>query len=163
MADLGLINASDLPDFEERDFSPIPPGEYTAMIVESEIKTTKSGEMLVLVFEILDTDYKGRKVWNNLNIRNSSTEAEKIALAALKQVMTAVGKLSIKKSEELHNKRVKIDVTVRPGRPYEKDGKQYDGNPSNDIKNYHALVGTASTSGVAGTPAATGPWAKKAS
>ncbi len=52
----------------------LPAGKYLAMAVASELKPTKtgSGEYLQITFEIIDGQFKGRKIWDRLNIRNSN-------------------------------------------------------------------------------------------
>ena len=56
----------------QASFDPIPAGKYICQIVESEIKSTKAGtgQQLVLTWEVLDGEFKGRKVWDRLNISN---------------------------------------------------------------------------------------------
>lgn len=45
-------------------FEPIPKGKYNAVIVESDEKTTRSGSgsYLEFTYEIIDGEYKGRKL-----------------------------------------------------------------------------------------------------
>jgi len=58
-------------------FDPIPAGKYPAVIIESEMKTTKSGtgRYLELTFEVIDGEYHGRKVWARLNLENPNSTA----------------------------------------------------------------------------------------
>ena len=55
-------------------FDAIPAGKYQAVISQSSIKATRngSGSYLELTFEIIDGEYKGRKLWSRLNIENPS-------------------------------------------------------------------------------------------
>ena len=47
-------------------YDPIPAGKYQAVITESEMKPTKTGngQYLQLEFEIIEGEYKNRKVWD---------------------------------------------------------------------------------------------------
>ena len=52
-------------------FSPVPIDDYLSMIVASEQKDTKSGnggKYLNLTFEIIDGEFKGRKIFDTLNL-----------------------------------------------------------------------------------------------
>lgn len=92
---------------------PVPAGKYTAVITESEIKPTKSGngQFLELTFEILDGEYKGRKVWTRLNIDNPSADAVKIARGNLSAICRAVNVMRPKDSADLHN--LPLEITVK--------------------------------------------------
>jgi hypothetical protein len=98
------------------DFSILPVGEYLAIISASEIKPTKSGNgmYLQLVFDVMDGEYKGRKIFDRLNIQNQNVTAQQIAQSALSSICRAVGILTPKDSEELHNRPLKIKVGIRP-------------------------------------------------
>lgn len=114
-------------------FEPVPIGEYTVMITESDLKPTKSGDgqYLQLVYEVLDGDYKGRKLWDRLNIVNKNNTATEIAQRALSAICHSVGVLHPKDSEELHNKPFVVKVGIRPATG--------DFSESNIIKGYSAL------------------------
>jgi hypothetical protein len=148
--------------------TPIPPDQYEAMITESEMKATAAGtgQRLAMTWTITDGEFKGRKVWSNLNLDNPNATAVEIARKDLSAICHAVGKLRVSDSAELHNIPCIIHVIVKPG-----DG-QY--SPRNEIKGYSSLSGaTAPRSTVppvakpaaAGAAASTGkpPWARKAS
>ena len=73
-------------------FDPIPAGKYLAAIIESNMKPTKSGkgQYLELTFQILEGDFKGRKVWARLNLDNPSAQTVKIARGELSAISRAV-------------------------------------------------------------------------
>lgn len=148
-----LLNVNDVPEREE--FTPVPPGAYTVMIVGSEIKDTKSGgQMIVLELDIQEGDHEGRKLFENLNIKNSNQKAVDIAYRTLAEIGKALGKTSIKDTEELHNKRLVANVVVKPPEPYVKDGVQHPGKPQNAITRFLPHVAGA-TQTVASAPATT--------
>jgi hypothetical protein len=108
------FNANDVPP--QTPFEPVPNGKYRAHIVASEIKDTKSspgGKYLQLEWEILDGEYKGRKIWDRLNIVNANETAQKIGQAQLSAVCHATGVLKLGNSGQLHHIPVLIKVTVK--------------------------------------------------
>jgi hypothetical protein len=131
----GVFNSEDVPAREE--FTPIPPGAYTAMIVASELKDTqKGGQMIVLELDIQGGENAGRKLFERLNIKNDNPKAVDIAFRTLGEIVKAVGKTTIKDTEELHNKRMTINVKVSPAKPYTKDGVEHPGQPQNEITRF---------------------------
>lgn len=115
------------------DFSPIPKGDYTAVIVNSEIKTAKSGkgQFLALEFEIVEGEYSNRKIFSNLNIKNANEKAQTIAQRELATICRAVGRNTIQNSSEIHMKPMLIKVAIVE----RKDTKEL----KNEIKNYYPL------------------------
>ena len=114
---------------------PLPAGVYLAHIVESDVQPLKSGngEGLKLTFEIIDGQLKGRKVWENLNIRHTSEDTQRIAQSQLSALCHAVNVIKLMDTAALHFKPVRINVTVR-----EAQG-QY--KASNNIKGYESAGG----------------------
>lgn len=138
----GEFNVNDVPEREE--FTPVPPGSYTAMIVESEIKTTNAGgEMIVLEIDIQEGEHAGRKIFERLNIKNENQKAVDIAYRTLAEIGKALGKTTIKDTQELHNKRLTINVKVDPAKPYVKDGVTHPGSPQNSVTRYLPFVSGA--------------------
>jgi len=128
MASLGNFNADDY----ENEYTPIPAGKYKAVITDSESKpTAKGGEYLKLTVEIIEGQYKGRKVFGNLNLKNPNPEAEKIARIALADICRAVGVTHPRDSSELHNKPLVAKLAVKPETP--------DYPAGNDIKGWESM------------------------
>lgn len=148
---------------ERKGFDPIPAGVYSALILENEIKPTKNdGEMLVYTLEVQEGQYQGRKLYERLNIKNNSSDAQKIAYETLGEMVRACGLEKIRDTDELNGRRVSVTVKVAPARPYVKDGAQHPGMPQNEITKYlplgvaHATAQTsesAPVSQVANAPA----------
>jgi hypothetical protein len=80
-------------EFAPRTFEALPRGDYTAMITDSVLKDTKSGtgQYIALTMEIIDGSYSGRKIWDNLNVKNANPTAEKIAQASLTRYFQSCG------------------------------------------------------------------------
>ena len=139
-------------------FDAIPKGEYLAMAVDSELKDTKAGngQFLQIVWEIVDGEHKGRRLWSRLNIVNANDTAVKIARAELSAICHAVEVMKPKDSTEFHGKLAVINVVLEPraDRP---------GEFSNSIKGYkspdakkNTPPSTATTTSAAAKP----PWKK---
>ena len=126
---------------------PLPAGVYLAHIVESDVQPLKSGngEGLKLTFEVIDGQFKGRKVYENLNIRHTNEDTQRIAQSQLSALCHAVNVIKLMDTAALHFKPVRINVTVR-----EAVG-QY--KASNNIKGYEAAGGGISAPAAAPTPA----------
>lgn len=123
------------------DFGVIPPGEYLVQIIESEEKPTKDGggSYLWLEHEILDGEFKGRKLWNNLNLNNANEKTVEIARRQLSAIAHAVDVLQPRQSADLHFKPLVAVVKVRPAGP-DKQGIQRDAQ--NSISTYKPLDGS---------------------
>lgn len=119
----------------------IPAGEYPAIITESDYVPTKSGNgmILKLTWTIIDGEYKGRKVFENLNLANQNPQAVQIAKAAFNSILFAVGLQGVQDSAQLHNKPVLIKVKVKP------ETAEY--SAKNEVKKHTAMSGAAPTGG----------------
>jgi hypothetical protein len=139
------------------DFSPIPVGEYTAIIVYSEIKNTKdyTGKYIKLEVEIVDGKYKKRKLWANLNMWNKNEQAVSIAKREMASIKIATGQLNATDTSVFHNKPILISVGIKPAA----DG--YDAQ--NKITGWKPLVKSAPAAAVPVAPVtaqASKPWAQ---
>lgn len=119
----------------ESQFTPLPNGEYPVIITESEMKPTKAGdgEYLQLTLEVVEGQFKGRKMWDRLNLKNPNATAVEIAQRALSQICRAVNHLNLQDTVELHHKPLIAKVAVSSNNGYE----------SNDVKEYKAYGGAA--------------------
>lgn len=86
-------------------FDPLPPGDYTAIIVDSDMKDTKAGtgKYIELTINIVEGEYEGRRLWERLNVYNPSEQAERIARSQLNNLSNAVGKPGASDTESLHD------------------------------------------------------------
>lgn len=97
---------------------PLPAGEYTMQIVNSDMRTTKSGtgEYLWLEFDVLGPTQKGRKFWDRLNLINENSKTVEIANRQLSAICHAVGVIAPKDSVELHGKPIRVKIKVTEAR-----------------------------------------------
>ena len=150
----------------------IPEGDYKAVIVETspDLESTKdgNGKFLKLKLVITEGQQRDTEFIERLNLENANPTAVKIAYESLAKISAAVGISGSypKNSEELHNKYLLIVVKTVKGKPYVKDGQEYQGHDKSEIKGYKPLpkvgvgVSVPQTSGVAPAKAAM-PWEKK--
>lgn len=147
MAELDMdFNPAEVPE-DDRSFEPLPAGDYTMQVIESEIKATKAGtgQQLVLTLEVMEGPLSNRRVWDRLNIQNQNPDAQRIAQRALADLCLAVGVASLRNSDELHFKPFTAKVAIRQ----DKTGKY---GPSNSVR-YKAKGGAAPVRPTAGSAA----------
>ncbi|MFA5630298.1 MAG: DUF669 domain-containing protein [Porticoccaceae bacterium] len=142
MANLAGFDATQVA--EPMDFTAFPEGVYVAIITASEMKPTKdgNGQYLEFTFEILDGEYKSRKVWARLNLINSSNTAVDIAQRELGAICRSVGVIKPNDSSELHNIPLTIHVSVEAGKN--------NGKPQNKIDKYEPARTAASAPAAGG-------------
>ena len=132
------------------DFEAIPAGKYLAVITDSEMKATKSGNgsYLELAFEVIEGEYKGRNLWARLNLDNPNPLTVQIARAELSAICRAVGVMQPKDSIELHNLPLLVTVKCKK--------REDTGDIVNEVKGY------ARKEAASGTPqqvnTSTPPW-----
>lgn len=148
MAGIGSFDATQVAPSEGRDYEPIPAGEYTAMVVDSDVKETraKTGHYAKLTWEVLDGPHKGRKIFDNINLDNPNPEAVRIGQEQLSAICHAVGVLQISDTVEIHDRPCRIKVKVRPA----KDG--YDAQ--NEITKYQSTSSVGQPAAAQAAPAA---------
>ena len=97
-----------------RSFDPLPPGDYEAIITNSEMRPTKAGtgEYLALTLEIISGDHAGRRLWENLNVKNPSEKAENIARGQLNAIGRACGIAKLTDKESLHEVPMIVSLDI---------------------------------------------------
>jgi hypothetical protein len=113
MADISNLNFN-ATEHEDSGREPLPKGDYSAILIETEIKDTKAGtgRYIRCVYEVTEGDHGGRKIFDNINISNPNSEAERIGQARLAQLCKAVGILTPKDTEELHDRPVLVRLAL---------------------------------------------------
>ena len=138
-------------------FDPIPAGKYLAIITASEMKPTRNGkgEYLQLELDILEGQYKGRKIWDRLVIKHPNQQTVEIARGTLSAVCHAVGVMAPKDSAELHNLPLMVTVGLKK--------RDDTGELTNMVKSYSKRDSGPGAAGaaVANAPGSTPPWARK--
>lgn len=131
MADLTGFNAAQYDD-DSLDLEPIKPGVYKAVITESQMMDNSkgTGKFLMLTLQIIEGEFKNRRVWDRLNLIHPNETAVEIAKQSLANICRAVGVLTPRDSAELHDKPMSIRVVQRK--------REDNGEIANDVKAYAA-------------------------
>ena len=117
-------------------YSPLPSGEYLVVAVASDMKPTKAGgQYLELELEVLDGNFKGRKLWDRINLVNSNPKTVEIAQRQLSSLCHATGVMNVTDSSQLHN--IPVIATIK----YKEPQGGYDA--SNEVRGYQKANGTA--------------------
>jgi hypothetical protein len=166
--DLSSINVTGLQ--ANVPFDPLPGGWYNCVISSGERQPSSggNGDLMKLELTVIDGPYAGRKIFDQLNLWNSSPVASEIAHKTLKAIYDAHGVPGVHNIAELYNKPMKVKVQLKgPETKTDAVGNvtaQYDA--SNKVKGYdhinsqHVLAAAAPTAGgVAGAPKGPTPWA----
>ena len=114
MTDLSKFLPEELPE-PGKDFEPLPVGGYTAVIAEAVVVANKAGtgHILKLKYQILDGNYEGRVIFDNLNIDHPNEKAKAIALIKLSEIQKAIDK-KINDSSDCLDIPMLIEVSIQP-------------------------------------------------
>lgn len=165
----GGFDATAVEPQESRSSDPLPAGVYEVEITGADIKDTKSGNGTGLNVEytvIGPAAHAKRKVWQFLNLRHTSAQAEQIGQSQLSSLCRALGIPKLDDSDQLFGAILRISLKVRAA----------SGNyaASNDVTGYEAMgtappPATRAAAPAARTPApavnprsTVAPWAKQA-
>jgi hypothetical protein len=153
MANLNGFNAHDVNP--ATTFEPIPAGKYLAAIIASELKATKKGggNYLELSFQILEGQYRNRVLWARLNLDNQNPTTVQIAKAELSAICRAVGVMTPRDSQDLHNLPLVISVRLKK--------RDDTGELANEVKGYSKKEAAAAPPQQQVAAGDTPPWARK--
>lgn len=100
----------------QKELGKWPTGEYLVQIVESDVKANKqnTGEYAELVYEAMDGDNKGRKLWANLTLTHTNETAQSIGQRQMASLREATGVLSPNDTQDFHYKPHIIRVEYYP-------------------------------------------------
>jgi hypothetical protein len=134
------------------DFTPLPPGWYSAEIEKAEIKDTKTsgGKMLKIQYSIVGEKFNGRKIFESINILNASEAAQAIGRRQLADIARACNIALLDDEDQLLAQTIEIKLAVKHDEGYD---------PDNEVKGHRPLGGKTATppAGKAAAPGATEP------
>lgn len=116
----------------------IPSGQYQALVVASELKSTKTGGQMV-VFDIVITQgaHAHTEFKEYVNIVNNSEDAVRIGYQTIANIGKALGLANVTTTEELHNKPLMIEVGKEDGKPWvDSNGVTREGKDKSVIKKF---------------------------
>lgn len=140
-----------------QSFDPLPGGWYNAVLVEGlETPTKNNAETgntyYAAVFEVIDGQYKGRKLFHNFNFKNTNEKAVQIAYEQLATICHAVGILKLNVMDQLFGKPMQVKVKLKAA-VMEDDGVTEKYEAGNEIKGFKAIEGSgagAASAAIAG-------------
>lgn len=137
------------------NYGPLPKGIYTAIVMDTDVKTTKNGDgqYIAVTFQIVDGEHANRRVWQNINVSNPNKQAEDIGRSELAALCFACGVDKLTDTEELHDIPLGIEVGID-----KKDPER------NRVLGYNKLEGATAKPAAAAAPAAKAsakPWERK--
>lgn len=136
----------------------LPRGKYVVQIDDTEKKETKAQDgaaYLQLTMTVTEGEFKGRKLFDRLNLWNPNTQAVEIAQRTLSALCHSIGIIKPRNHEEFRGKKVTVKVDVRTSQQY---GEQ------NEVKGYEGASSAQESEpkqAVAKSSEATPPWGKK--
>jgi hypothetical protein len=98
------------------DYSVIPGGKYICSITKSEYVKTKAGTgtYLKITLKILEGNFKGKVIFEQLNLVNPSEVAVEIANKVLNTICAACNKANVQDSIELHGIPMEVAIKLKP-------------------------------------------------
>lgn len=134
-------DAKNVPSFEL-----LPVGDYIVTFSKVEERTSKAGDIYVsIMLDVIDGQYKGRKLFHTINLNHSKKEVRDIAKAEFTNIYVLTGNIRPRSYSELIGKVLKAHVKINPA----KDGYE----ASNAIKGWNKATPEAPIPVVLGTPA----------
>lgn len=105
MASLGQTFDPTAHDTTQAEYSTLPLGIYRLEVTASDVVPTKAGTgtILKLTYDVIEPEeFKGRKIFANMNIENQNAVAQQIGQRELASLCRAIGLSDLSDSEELH-------------------------------------------------------------
>lgn len=114
MSDFGGFDATVVEPATGNGGGPIPAGKYKAMIVKGEKRQNKkkNGSLFEFVFEVVDGEHKGRRLWSYINFENPSSQCQSIGRAELSAICHATGVLRPQQTAQLFNIPLVVQVML---------------------------------------------------
>lgn len=127
------------------EFEPIPNGTYPFAVVASESKVsddkTKMG--LKLTLQVLDGEYKGRKMTTYLNLTHPNPVAQELGQKELSAICHVTNVMKLTNSQQLHDIPFKAKIRVTPkSTKKQDDGTTKEYGEGNAVQQYLRIDGT---------------------
>jgi len=109
------INPPQKAQKEDKKFEPIPEGDYKVEIVNSQVKTSKSGnKYLALTLRVVEGDHAKKIIFDHFNLFHPNAKVKAIALDKLGKLTEMVGLGSeLKNASDLKDKVVNARIVIR--------------------------------------------------
>ena len=103
-------------DYAATEIAALPAGTYSAKIIESDERPTKTGmgRIIELTWEVIEGPYAGRRFWQTINYINQNEVAQRIGQAELGRLALACGyEQAINSTEALHGRPCRVTIKIR--------------------------------------------------
>lgn len=120
--DLSGFDASQIEPDKGGDYSPLPVDWYKVVITAGTMKDNSpqagdpTGQQMELEMQVVEGDYEGRKLWENLNLVNKSQQAVEIAQKQLSSYCHAVGVLQPQTEADLIGLPFMVKLDLEPAK-----------------------------------------------
>lgn len=139
----------------------MPEGDYVAQITDSDVRQNKKRNGTVLELErviISPAEFKGRKVWQYINVEHETSEAQEIGQRELANLKAAVGIHGVVADTlMMHNRPHGIKLKIEKGNDKPEGGQYPDKNIVFDCFPLAAGAQPAAAPAAAPAPAAASP------
>ena len=134
-------------EVDKQTREPLPPGPYSAQVINDEMKPTKKGDgkYIELTMEVLDGSHKGRWLFDRLNVVNPNKTAVEISERRLVEIGKACRIESLNDTNQLRGIPMKVTVKIEKSEEY---------GDRNVVTGYKKSDFTETNSEAEGTP----PW-----
>lgn len=108
----------------------VPAGWYSVIVSDAEIKANDggNGRRLALEFTVTEGGFKGRKIWDGLNIVHSNPQAQEIACQQFSAICHAIAVYQVSDASQIVNKPFQIKVDVENERWVNDDNETVEPN-----------------------------------
>ncbi len=115
-------------------YEALPAGDYLAVVTRCEVKQTKAGngQYLELEFDVQSDPYRGRKLFDRINLWNPNPKTVEIAQRQLSALCHATGVLQLADSDQLLGQTAIVSINAE-------NDPQY--GVRNKVKGYKAPEG----------------------
>lgn len=99
----------------QADYEALPPGKYMVLVEKAEVKDTKAGDgkYIKLQLAVLDGEFKGRRLFDNINIVNPNSQCVEIGARSLSALCRAIGVMYLEDCSQFLNKSCIASVKVK--------------------------------------------------
>jgi len=111
----GAFDSTSVPPAD--DFPVLPPDNYPVLVESATVKATKAndGAYVKVVMSVIDGQFKGRKLFDNINIHNPNQQCVEIGLRSLAALGQAIGLRHVGDTEQLVNQVCVAHTKVKDG------------------------------------------------
>ena len=110
-----LMDDADLPEEKERNFDPVPVGEYACVVTKCKLgeNSKKNGSVISMEYQIIDGEFENRLVWDYLNVLNPNPKAQEIGNRRVRDLSKAMGK-DLLDTDDFINEIVTLSLGISP-------------------------------------------------